>query len=312
MKRDKLIIITQNGQKKINIEIPESMEEFLKGLLERKSIPANSGMLFCYTEKEQLIQMTTTNMLFSLDFVFIDEDGTISKIYNNIPANVEPISYEGVKAVLELPGGTCSANNIKLLDIVKYTCFTRNYKKQPVADDIDFNFKFTGYGWADVELTVGDKTIKIKDISYLCNPLRDIMTSLLGTIYSYAKNTEIQRKFSFTWEGEPMTCYWEARVYDLQWINIKITHNGKILLNETLSYKKFLYSVVKGIDELLAREGIINTVPKWGIGYVESFSIYDYLLLKYYATNNKPFDLNCDQNERNLKEELALIQKRLK
>ncbi|MEK6953215.1 MAG: DUF192 domain-containing protein [Nanoarchaeota archaeon] len=136
MKRYKLIILTlflivligcsssnyvEIKGKKINIEIADTKEEQILGLMYRDKLDENSGMLFVYNASE-VRNFWMANMQFPLDLLFINEDKKIikiepaslceNKICNIYSSNV-PAMY-----VLEVNAKFSEENNIKAGDLV--------------------------------------------------------------------------------------------------------------------------------------------------------------------------------------------------
>lgn len=122
--QDRLAI--ESGGKRIEffVELAESPEQRAQGLMYRKLMAADAGMLFVETgEREQLMWMKNT--LIPLDMLFIRADGTIHSIHERaIPRSEATISSRGpVKSVLELNGGTAARLGIKPGDKVIYRAF---------------------------------------------------------------------------------------------------------------------------------------------------------------------------------------------
>jgi uncharacterized membrane protein (UPF0127 family) len=97
-----------------------------RGLMFRRSMPADHGMLFDF-EQVAPVAMWMKNTYLSLDMLFIRPDGTIARI----AADTEPQSTrvipsgEPVLAVLELNAGTAARLGIKAGDWVKHPTFPR-------------------------------------------------------------------------------------------------------------------------------------------------------------------------------------------
>ncbi|MDD5031809.1 MAG: DUF192 domain-containing protein [Patescibacteria group bacterium] len=107
----------------IKAEIAKTPAEQYLGLSGREGLCQNCGMLFTFlNEKERTFVMR--GMLFSIDIIWID-GGKIVKIDEELPL---PVSSEGkeyksgkpVNYVLEVEGGFCRENNIKVGDRVEY------------------------------------------------------------------------------------------------------------------------------------------------------------------------------------------------
>ncbi|MBK5264430.1 MAG: DUF192 domain-containing protein [Alphaproteobacteria bacterium] len=113
----------QSGGKthSFNIEVARTPQEQGKGLMFRKFLPDDGGMLFPF-DPPQIASFWMKNTVIPLDILFIRPDGTISFI----AANTEPYSLVPVSsgqmdgAVLEIPGGRAAALGIKAEDIVRW------------------------------------------------------------------------------------------------------------------------------------------------------------------------------------------------
>jgi uncharacterized membrane protein (UPF0127 family) len=106
MRRERLILVTAAGERAIEVEIAETMEEKGRGLMFRTQLADTSGMLFPY-DRPQEITMWMENTYIPLDMVFLRADGVVHRI----EAWTEPFSRalipsQGeVLACLELAGG---------------------------------------------------------------------------------------------------------------------------------------------------------------------------------------------------------------
>lgn len=123
---EKMTIETRKGERHVfDIEIARTASEQAYGLMKRKSMPADHGMLFLFnTEDERSFWMKNT--LIPLDMIFIRADGTIHSIHDSaIPHDLTPINSNGpVMAVLELNGGRAADLGIKPGD----KAFHRSFK----------------------------------------------------------------------------------------------------------------------------------------------------------------------------------------
>ena len=91
-----------------------------QGLMFRKSMPPENGMLFNFGEPRD-VAMWMRNTLIPLDMLFIGRDGRITHIHENaVPHSEAIISSRGpVNFVLELNGGAAKRYGIKPGDIVR-------------------------------------------------------------------------------------------------------------------------------------------------------------------------------------------------
>jgi hypothetical protein len=101
-----IVVESAHGPVKIQAEVAADAASQEKGLMFRKSLAPDAGMLFDFhTPDFQTFWMKNT--VIPLDMIFIRADGTISSIAPNAtPQSETPIpSYEAVRAVLEINGG---------------------------------------------------------------------------------------------------------------------------------------------------------------------------------------------------------------
>lgn len=99
-KESNLVDITI-GDKKYKVEIADTPEKQEKGLMGRKSLPENQGMLFIYDEPQDL-SYWMKNTLISLDIIFIDDDMEVVSVKQGQPMSEEPITENDVQYVLEV------------------------------------------------------------------------------------------------------------------------------------------------------------------------------------------------------------------
>jgi len=93
------------GQEIFRVELAVSPESRAKGLMFRKELPPNRGMLFVF-ETDQKPSFWMKNTLVPLSIAFIAKDGTIREIHDMSPGSLRPIesTYE-VRFALEVPQG---------------------------------------------------------------------------------------------------------------------------------------------------------------------------------------------------------------
>lgn len=122
---EKLLIVTASGKRHgFDVEVAHTPPQQAYGLMNRKSMPQDHGMLFIFqTEAGRSFWMKNT--LIPLDMVFIRADGTIHHIHENaIPQDLTPVLSNGpVRAVLEVNGGRMEALGIRPGDKVNHRFF---------------------------------------------------------------------------------------------------------------------------------------------------------------------------------------------
>lgn len=99
-KESNLVDITI-GDKKYKVEIADTPEKQEKGLMGRKSLPEDQGMLFIYDEPQDL-SYWMKDTLISLDIIFIDDDMEVVSVKQGQPMSEEPITEDDVQYVLEV------------------------------------------------------------------------------------------------------------------------------------------------------------------------------------------------------------------
>jgi uncharacterized membrane protein (UPF0127 family) len=122
-----LTILTQGGQRQsFQVEVARNDADRAQGLMFRRSMPQDRGMLFDFGKVEP-VSMWMQNTYLPLDMLFVRPDGTIARI----AANTEPLSTrtipsgEPVLAVLELNAGTAARLGIKAGDRIEHPLFKR-------------------------------------------------------------------------------------------------------------------------------------------------------------------------------------------
>ncbi|QCX00911.1 DUF192 domain-containing protein [Aggregatimonas sangjinii] len=107
---------------KIDIEIAENEYETQTGLMYRKSMQADRGMLFIF-EDERMHSFYMKNTQFPLDLIFIRSDTTIASIQENAqPFDESPLpSHVPVKYVLEVNAGLVKQWQLEVGDKIHFT-----------------------------------------------------------------------------------------------------------------------------------------------------------------------------------------------
>jgi uncharacterized membrane protein (UPF0127 family) len=124
MRNDSLTLVTAAGERKIAIEVAETLEEKSRGLMFRTALADSAGMLFPY-DRPQELTMWMRNTYIPLDMVFIKADGRVHRIeVRTEPLSERVIASKGdVTAVLELAGGAAERLGLKAGDRVVYSHF---------------------------------------------------------------------------------------------------------------------------------------------------------------------------------------------
>ena len=108
-------VLTQKGTIPYSVEIADTPALQQQGLMYRKNMPQNEGMVFAF-KKSKLISMWMKNTYIPLDMLFVDEKGIIRHIHENARPFDETVisSPIPVKYVIELNAGQVKANDIRI------------------------------------------------------------------------------------------------------------------------------------------------------------------------------------------------------
>jgi uncharacterized membrane protein (UPF0127 family) len=121
---DKLEIDTASGVHAFSVEIADNDAAREKGLMYRRFMPADRGMLFDF-KREEPVMFWMKNTYIPLDMIFISRAGIVT----GVAANAEPLSERIIPsggpcyAVLELNGGVAASIGLKAGDKVHHPIF---------------------------------------------------------------------------------------------------------------------------------------------------------------------------------------------
>jgi len=117
----RLTITTETGEHVFRIEQAVTSNERKVGLMNRKALPRDSGMIFRF-EETQPVAMWMQDTLIPLDMVFVREDGTVAGVHEKAVPLSETIipSPEPVRFVVELAGGVAGEIHLREGDRVKH------------------------------------------------------------------------------------------------------------------------------------------------------------------------------------------------
>ena len=111
-------LLTPSSQK-LKIRLALTEEEKAQGLSRVKSLPENEGMIFVYSEP-QVLNFWMKDCYISLDMLWLDSDGTIKQIAENVPpappgtpTHLIPTRSGYGQYVLELAGGASEKLRLK-------------------------------------------------------------------------------------------------------------------------------------------------------------------------------------------------------
>jgi hypothetical protein len=116
--RERLVIETAGGEHAFQVEVADDARKRALGLMFRRDMPADEGMLFDFGE-DTPASFWMRNTYIPLDMLFIEADGTIESIAERTtPLSEKSVTSEGpVRFVLEINGGLSDALGIKAGDV---------------------------------------------------------------------------------------------------------------------------------------------------------------------------------------------------
>jgi uncharacterized membrane protein (UPF0127 family) len=123
---EKLEVVTSDGPHSFSVEVMRTPEQLEKGLMFRRYMPDDRGMLFDF-KTEQPVQFWMKNTYLPLDMIFISKAGKIVSIRENAEPLSEKLIASGgpVVAVLEVNAGTAARIHAKPGDSVRASLFPK-------------------------------------------------------------------------------------------------------------------------------------------------------------------------------------------
>jgi len=107
------------GGATLSIEIAHTPAQRERGLMYRKSMPEDHGMLFVFPRDEQL-SFWMKNTLIPLSIAFISTDGTIKQISDMQPESLANVPSDfSVRYALEVNQGYFTRHRIRVGEVVK-------------------------------------------------------------------------------------------------------------------------------------------------------------------------------------------------
>ena len=119
-----LQIVTESGVHDFKVEIAANDASRERGLMNRRYMPADRGMLFEFPS-DAPVSFWMKNTYIPLDMIFLSRAGVVT----NVVAKAEPLSERVIPsgppcaAVLEVNGGAAAAIGLKVGDRVRHEFF---------------------------------------------------------------------------------------------------------------------------------------------------------------------------------------------
>jgi len=119
---EKVTIVTSRSQHVFMVELAVTPEAHQRGLMYRRKMPRNAGMLFIFSTRGQK-SFWMKNTLIPLDILFLEANGKIVHVHHYAqPHSLTPI-FPKVQAlaVMEINGGLSRELDIKVGDLVLHS-----------------------------------------------------------------------------------------------------------------------------------------------------------------------------------------------
>ncbi|UCI05368.1 DUF192 domain-containing protein [Mesorhizobium sp. B1-1-8] len=121
-----LVAVTGSGKHSFSIEIADNSAEREAGLMFRRTMADDHGMLFVF-DKPGVVNFWMKNTPMPLDLVFIGQDGKIKAIKRGEPESEAIISPgQPVSFVLELKAGTAAKDGLENGDLLLHPALGTN------------------------------------------------------------------------------------------------------------------------------------------------------------------------------------------
>lgn len=114
-------LLTSGGAHEITIEVAGTPETREHGLMQRRAMPADHGMLFDF-DGSRPVTMWMKDTLIPLDMLFMDGSGVVTRVKQRAqPESLDLIPSGGpVRYVLELNGGAVDRYGVKTGDRLRH------------------------------------------------------------------------------------------------------------------------------------------------------------------------------------------------
>lgn len=120
-----LLVETAGGEVRFSVEIADSDAERSAGLMFRRVMPDDRGMLFVFDQTRR-VAFWMKNTPMALDLIFVGEDGLVADILPGVPYSEASIAPRAaVRFVLEVKAGTAQKAGIVAGDRLRHPVIDR-------------------------------------------------------------------------------------------------------------------------------------------------------------------------------------------
>ena len=123
----KIIINSKYKPLIYHVEVADTPDSRRKGLMHRKHIAPDNGMLFIF-ERAQYVHMWMKNTELKLDIIFVNDNGIITQIIRNASPMSEKVYSSNVKVkyVLEFPSNGKDVSSIEIGNSILHCSLNHN------------------------------------------------------------------------------------------------------------------------------------------------------------------------------------------
>ncbi|MFV8828514.1 hypothetical protein [Alkalihalobacterium sp. APHAB7] len=182
---------------------------------------------------------------------------------------------------------------------------------------MDFNYIVSGTGWATCSLELNSQKLEFT-ASYITNCLDDFLVALMELNSDCVPKRDVKKISSCQWDGEPDGIVWIFELKEKRQLSIKVEYydelsfknKAEIWMDTECSYDEFLKCVIKEVDLLIKRQGIVGYRTDWDDC---DFTLSTFLRLKHSIVSQEKYPVeevtgDVDLETRsNLKYELELL-----
>jgi uncharacterized membrane protein (UPF0127 family) len=121
---EQLELVTATGRHVFQIEVARTSEERARGLMYRRSMPRDRGMLFDF-HAEHIVMMWMKNTYIPLDMIFVSRNGRVVSVAEKTEPMSERVISSGqpAYAVIELNAGAARKIGLAVGDEARHAIF---------------------------------------------------------------------------------------------------------------------------------------------------------------------------------------------
>ncbi|WP_421381730.1 hypothetical protein ACOJQI_20885 [Bacillus salacetis] len=160
-----------------------------------------------------------------------------------------------------------------------------------------FNYLLRGQGWAEGYIEVNSQRCDFNP-SYLTDVLGDLLDGLVYLLITTAPNRKRSPSFTIIMDEEPSGLEWEFTLVNEKNMQLLIkafedmcskeSDQGEIVIETTCNSNDFLSEVIKELEVLIKKHGIIGYKETWA---QHEFPLSSFLRLKHYLKQEQDFEI---------------------